>query len=264
MSCNSCSNVTLPGVVGPSGPVGPAGTDGIDGIDGVDGVDGVDGAPGNDGVSVLDYRTADGGAFAGGIVYYPGIVPASIFNLAVLQDNYGNNLQTTIPANTLQNVGDFLRIKLVAAVSSPEYIGKSDGAMGFSVWWDTTRIQNINVGSLAKYAIGSQGFETIIDIAMVDNTLITTGNVQISTNTKLFDTSVIGILNITGGNIDDGVVKGVTINETLSNPHTIYVKAENPNSTNGNIVDLEESGGRFSNDGGYVFAYEVIKYKKQV
>jgi hypothetical protein len=30
-----------------------------------------------------------------------------------------------------------------------------------------------------------------------------------------------------------------TINEVLTNPHTIYIKGENPDSTNGNIVDLE-------------------------
>jgi len=224
------------------------------------------GTPGTDGVAVLDYRTADGGPFAGGVAYFPGIVQAAVSNLAVVQDGFANNLQTTIPSNTLQNVGDFLRVKLVVAVQSPEMIETSNGAMQFSVWWDTTLIGSVNVGSLAKYAVGSQGFEAIIDVAMVDNTLITTGNVQISANIKWFDASTIGIANLLAGNLNDGVVKGVTINETLSNPHTIYVKAINPesNTSNANIIDLEESAGRFSNDAGYVLAYEVIKYKKQV
>lgn len=222
------------------------------------------GTPGTDGAAVLDYRTADGGPFLGGVAYFPGFVQAAVSNLAVVQDAYANNLQTTIPSNTLENVGDFLRVKLAVAVQSPEVLGSSLGAMQFSVWWDTTSIGSINVGSLAKYAVGSQGFEAIIDVAMVDNTLITTGNVQISTNIKWFDESSAGLVNALAGNLYDGVVKGVTINETLSNPHTIYVKAENPNSTNGNIVDIEESAGRFSNDAGYVLAYEVIKYKKQV
>ena len=31
MSCNSCSNITLPGVVGPAGAVGDAGAPGVDG-----------------------------------------------------------------------------------------------------------------------------------------------------------------------------------------------------------------------------------------
>lgn len=225
------------------------------------------GTPGTDGVAVLDYRTADGGPFGGGVLYYPGIVQAAISNLAVVQDAFANNLQTTIPENTLQNVGDFLRIKLVVAVQSPEVPKSSFGAMQFSVWWDTTLIGSFNVGSLAKYAIGSQGSEAIIDVAMVDNTLITTGNVQTSTNIKWFDESEIGLAaNLVSGNLYDKVFKGVTINETLSNPHTIYVKAINPeaNTSNSNIIDLEESAGRFSNDAGYVLAYEVIKYKKQV
>jgi hypothetical protein len=233
---------------------------------GATGNTGSQGLQGTDGVAVLDYRTADGGPFAGGVLYFPGIVQAAVSNLAVVQDTSANNLQTTIPSNTLQNVGDFLRVKLVVAVQSPEVLGSSLGAMQFSVWWDTTSIGSFNVGSLAKNAVGSQGFEAIIDVAIVDNTLITTGNVQISSNIKWFDESIVGLANVLGGNLNEGVAKGVTINETLSNPHTIYVKAINPqaNTSNANIIDLKESAGRFSNDAGYVLAYEVIKYKKQV
>ena len=230
------------------------------------GATGSQGPQGTDGVAVLDYRTADGGPFVGGVLYFPGIVQAAVSNLAVVQDTSANNLQTTIPSNTLQNVGDFLRVKLVVAVQSSENASKSEGAMQFSVWWDTILIGSFNVGNVAKYAVGSQGFEAIIDVAMVDNTLITTGNVQISSNIKWFDESIVGFINVLAGNLYDGVAKGVTINETLSNPHTIYVKAINPqaNTSNANIIDLEESGGRFSNDAGYVLAYEVIKYKKQI
>jgi len=233
---------------------------------GATGAKGDKGDTGDDGVSVLDYRTADGGPFTGGVLYFPGIVQAAVSNLAVVQDTSANNLQTTIPSNTLQNVGDFLRVKLVVAVQSSTIASESLGAMQFSVWWDTILIASFNVGSLALNAVGSQGVEIIIDVAMVDNTLITTGNVQISSNIKWFDRSIVGFINVIGGNLNDGVAKGVTINETLSNPHTIYVKAINPqaNTSNANIIDLKESEGRFSNDAGYVLAYEVIKYKKQV
>lgn len=233
---------------------------------GATGATGSQGLQGTDGVAVLDYRTADGGPFTNGVLYFPGIVQAAVSNLAVVQDASANNLQTTIPSNTLQNVGDFLRVKLVVAVQSPTIASTSLGAMQFSVWWDTILIGSFNVGSLAKNAFGSQGVEIIIDVAMVDNTLITTGNVQISSNIKWFDESIVGFINVLAGNLYDGVAKGVTINETLSNPHTIYVKAINPqaNTSNANIIDLKESEGRFSNDAGYVLAYEVIKYKKQV
>ena len=234
----------------------PAGATGATGV----------GTPGTDGVAVLDYRTANGGPFSGGVLYYPGIVQAAVFNLAVVQDAYANNLQTTIPSNTLQNVGDFLRVKLVVAVQNPEISESSNGAMQFSIWWDTTLIGAFNVGSFANNAVGSQGLEAILDIAMVDNTLITNGNVQISANTKWFDESSVGTANVISGNLFDKVQKSTTINETLSNPHTIYVKAINPeaNTSNANIIDLEEAEGRFSNDAGYVLAYEVIKYKKQI
>ena len=233
---------------------------------GATGDTGSQGPQGTDGVAVLDYRTADGGPFTGGVLYFPGIVQAAVSNLAVVQDASANNLQTTIPSNTLQNVGDFLRVKLAVAVQSSKVLSSSEGAMQFSVWWDTISIGRFNVGSLAKNAVGSQGFEAIIDVAMVDNTLITTGNVQISANIKWFDESTVGLANVLAGNLYDGVGKGVTINETLSNPHTIYVKAINPeaNTSNADIIDLKESEGRFSNDAGYVLAYEVIKYKKQV
>lgn len=224
------------------------------------------GATGVDGVSVLDYRTADAGALIGGSLYFPGIVQAAVSNLAVVQDAFGNNLQTTIPSNTLQNVGDFLRIKLVVGVKNAE-TGNSTGAMQFQLWWDTTIIGTVNVGSQALYALGSEGLELILDVAMVDNALITSGNVQITGNLKLFHTCYIVFPgNFVEGNLNDSITKVYTINETLSNPHTIYVKAINPegNTMNADIIDFEESAFRFSNDAGYVLSYEVIKYKKQV
>jgi hypothetical protein len=57
MSCNSCSNITLPGVVGPAGAVGAQGIQGIQGIQGDPGDPGIQGDPGDigaDGTTVLE------------------------------------------------------------------------------------------------------------------------------------------------------------------------------------------------------------------
>ena len=100
MSCNSCSNVTLPGVVGPAGPVGPAGTNGSNGTNGTNGTNGADGADGVNGVSILHYDVAQGAFSASAI---------------------GTTNQTTattkrsfiIPADTWEIEGDMVEVELM-------------------------------------------------------------------------------------------------------------------------------------------------------
>jgi hypothetical protein len=150
---------------------------------GATGATGSQGPQGTDGVAVLDYRTADGQILLNGVGFYPGIINGSNFNQAILKDTTNaNNLQTTIPANTLQNVGDVIKVHLEGVVKQPGFADSSSGALQFSIWWDTTLIGGFNIGTYAKYNSGSQAFDLDLEIAMVDNTLITTGNVQVSYN----------------------------------------------------------------------------------
>jgi len=96
MSCNSCSNVTLPGVVGPAGPVGPAGADGVDGVDGVNGTNGTNGTDGTDGVPVL-FMDTTGPNTASNNVTTSGYTPVRTGD--------------TIAGGTIGTVGDFIKIK---------------------------------------------------------------------------------------------------------------------------------------------------------
>jgi len=110
MSCNSCSNVTLPGVVGPAGAAGAPGVDGDDGLgftggsyDGVTGIvtftsdDGLGfsttdlrGAPGVDGFAVIDIDTSS--------IPHLTTTPTPIKT-------------TNIFANTIGALGDFIKVK---------------------------------------------------------------------------------------------------------------------------------------------------------
>lgn len=220
---------------------------------------------------MLDHRTADGGPFLNGVAYFPATVPSSFFPEAIISDSSGNNLQTTIPANTLENVGDFLRVKLVVGVQSPSAVFNSYGAMKFSIWWDSTEIWNANVGTFAFKVLGSQGYEVVLDISMVDNSLIATGNVQVSSSEIAYEKSVVGFSNIVWGPLGDlggSVAKRATLNETLSSSHVISVRAKQ-DIGDSSIADIPQIPGLFpstifSYDNGYVFSYEVIKQKKQV
>ena len=128
MSCNSCSNVTLPGVQGPAGPAGDDGTDGRGitsivlhsttnpgGTAGVAGyidtyrisytdgttqdynvANGDDGNDGNNGVSLINTITA------------PVAVSATSYSSA----NAIGGTPWSVPLNTLKDTGDTLRIEL--------------------------------------------------------------------------------------------------------------------------------------------------------
>lgn len=120
MSCNSCSNVTLPGVVGPAGPAGPQGNPGSIGpsstitvgtvtsgspaavVDvGTPGAAIFDftiptGAQGNNGVSIIEIDTVLGG----GVTTQTSAVTA--------QKSFD------IPANTWQNDGDMVELEIMA------------------------------------------------------------------------------------------------------------------------------------------------------
>jgi hypothetical protein len=120
MSCNSCSNVTLPGVVGPVGPAGPQGDPGSIGpsstitvgtvtsgspaavVDvGTPGAAIFDftiptGAQGNNGVSIIEIDTVLGG----GVTTQTSAVTA--------QKSFD------IPANTWQNDGDMVELEIMA------------------------------------------------------------------------------------------------------------------------------------------------------
>jgi len=83
MSCNSCSNITLPGSAGVAGPQGPAGDDGSPGLPG----------PAGSSVSVIDY--------VGGIV-------SSAFDLSG-----SSQWSVPIPANTWSSEDDIVELEML-------------------------------------------------------------------------------------------------------------------------------------------------------
>jgi len=160
MSCNSCSNITLPGVQGPQGPAGDDGTDGRGitsivfhsttnpgGTAGVAGyidtyritytdsttqdynvANGDDGAPGTNGILLL------------GTITSPVEVSDTGYNTA----NAIGGSPWAVPANTLKDTGDTLRLELTVIPK------KTDG--------ENTSLR-INVGSDVVQITGTSPYD---------------------------------------------------------------------------------------------------------
>jgi hypothetical protein len=120
MSCNSCSNITLPGV---QGPQGPAGTNGAPGTDG----DGFTGGSYDGGTGIVTFTSDDGLGFSTtDLRGAPGANGVSILHYDVAQGAFsasaiGTTNQTTattrrsfsIPANTWEIEGDMVEVELM-------------------------------------------------------------------------------------------------------------------------------------------------------
>lgn len=212
--------------------------------------------------NILDYRSADGGVFGGGALYFPGVIPASTAVDQTITDNNAlNPIQTTVPANTLSSEEDFLRVRVAGMVQSQSQFGISDSAIKFTVYWDTTPIFQINIGNLAKNNLGTQAFEMEIDFAYLNNPLSPGANMQASVRSKFFGVAIFGLVTIYADEIGSGMTKGAMWTENLATGHTISVKATNDIS-DGNIVDFDAAAGDVTRDQGFITSYEVIKYKK--
>lgn len=148
MSCNSCSNITLPGVQGPQGPAGTNGAPGTDG-DGFtggsyDGGTGIVTFTSNDGLgfSTGDLRGADG---TNGILLLGTITsPVEVSDTGYTTANAIGGSPWAVPANTLKDTGDTLRLELTVIPK------KTDG--------ENTSLR-INVGSDVVQITGTSPYD---------------------------------------------------------------------------------------------------------
>jgi len=101
MSCNSCSNVTLPGVVGPAGAVGDTGPQGDDGLGftggSYDSLTGIVTFTSDDGLgfSTTDLRGADGTA-----------APSLLESATSSRETSSTSYNTVLPGGSVWNVAD--------------------------------------------------------------------------------------------------------------------------------------------------------------
>ena len=242
---------------------GPAGADGQDGQDGAQGPAGADG---NDGFSVLDYRVADGGVFFGGAAYFPGYHPAGYAAGSLVNDGQGNNLETTIPANTLLNEGDFLRIRVEGGVTSPTQLLESTGAAIVEVHFDGEIVAQVEVGQWSN-VVGSQGFYLEVDIAYIDNPLSTPTTMQTSQRVKHYQTNLVAFGTVQTGLMQDANAKTVTRATDFTIQHEVQIRVRmdqftvvNPGGTIGVGGTTKSSDPEYDNL--YITHYEVLKFKK--
>ena len=286
MSCNSCSNITLPGVSGPAGSPGAAGSPGTNG-NGIVSVsfqsttnpggtpavagytdtyritytdattfdyDIVNGTDGTDGAAVLDYKVADGGVIFGSL-YFPGYKDAVAVIDDQVTDTTGVDLKTTIPPNTLVQHGDFLRIRLSGGVSN------TNGASQISLFWDGTKILQQNVGSVAMNNIGSLGFDLELDLAFVDPALFTGQNMQASVTGSNYANVWFALFNAYGNPISQSKAIGSRTLEDFTIAHEISIKATQT-ITDTTIIDFDELPGHPVMPVVFITNYEIVRYRK--
>jgi hypothetical protein len=143
MSCNSCSNVTLPGVVGPAGAVGPPGAAGSIGPSSTITVGTVtSGSPaavvdvGTTGAAIFDFTIppgAEGPIGPNGVtILHYDVAQGSFSPTAIGTTNQGAPVikrAFSIPANTWETNGDMIELEIMAIGQKFE---KPDGLFSFT------------------------------------------------------------------------------------------------------------------------------------
>jgi len=101
MSCNSCSNVTLPGVAGPAGAVGPQGAAGDDGL-------GFTGGSYDSGTGIVTFTSDDGLGFSTtDLRGANGVASPALLEAATSSTEISNTSYTTaLPGASVWNVAD--------------------------------------------------------------------------------------------------------------------------------------------------------------
>ena len=218
------------------------------------GATGLQGPTGLDGAVVLDYKVADGGVFLGSL-YFPGVKAAVAVIDDQVIDTTGVDLKTTIPPNTLVQHGDFLRIRLSGGVTNTK------GASQISLFWDSTKIIQQNVGSVAMNNIGSLGFDLELDLAFVDPALFTGQNMQTSLTSSSYDNVWFALFNAYGGQMNQGKAMGGRTLEDFTIAHEISIKATQT-ITDTTIIDFDEVVGDVVMPQVYITNYEIVRYRK--
>jgi len=153
MSCNSCSNITLPGVQGPQGPQGPAGTNGTNGTNGANGADGADGADGIDGVALIYALTSP----SSDVTTSGYSVPSGVSIPTIAADTLDTNEDTIrLEGIVFNTIGDVVQ-GLEISISQPSLVATQlglgiiaaelayQGSIGYKFSVDITRVSNTSV-----------------------------------------------------------------------------------------------------------------------
>jgi hypothetical protein len=137
MSCNSCSNITLPVVPG------PAGAPGAPGAAGAAGTNGTNGTNGQDGIAVIDLDTAINNTTSA---------------------TYDNVKTKNVVGGTLVNVGDFLRVEA-------DVIGDQDDTR--TTYYFRVKFGTIAFFETYTTSDGNNGSRIILDLIVTDTNEIT-------------------------------------------------------------------------------------------
>ena len=191
MSCNSCSNVTLPGVAGPTGAVGDAGATGPSSTITVGTV--TSGTP----AAVVDVGTPGAAQF--NFTIPPGaegpIGPNGTTLLQTLTSASSDITSATyasaisgpwvVPYNTLNTNGDTLRLQAQSMITLSD---ASNGGMQVRVGTTTAGIQNAQIGTsyLSAYDYPNYAVRTMSSIVL-ELDIVRVSSTSIRIESKLTD-----------------------------------------------------------------------------
>ncbi len=226
MSCNSCSNITLPGVVGPAGAPGASGASGAAGAAGTNGTNGTNGI---DGVSVIEVN----------------MTPTS-----TTSNSFASGATQTVPINgTTLNFGDvddFLRMKfsVIGDTTNNFFLGL---IYDWQILYGSDTIIDTSISSLFQAGgyedADSNGIEVEVDLIVTATDTITpivrVLRSQAQRSTK-FQISPFGGFNIIK------VLPSVSISNPISGSNDLKLRVKN--SDNSSTVDI--------------IYFELVKYLK--
>ena len=173
MSCNSCSNITLPGVQGPQGPAGANGSNGTDG-------DGFTGGSYDGGTGIVTFTSNDGLGFSTGdlrgapgtdgvALIYALTSPSSDVTTSGYSVPSGVSIPT-IAADTLDTNEDTIRLEGIVFNT----VGDVVQGLEISISQPSLVATQLGLGIIAADLAyqGSIGYKFSVDITRVSNTSV--------------------------------------------------------------------------------------------
>lgn len=241
MSCNSCSNVTLPGVAGPAGPAGANGSNGV-GITSIVWTSNSNGDPaGTEGTTdtyTINYTNgttatfivtngADGTNGTNGVSLI-NTITAPVETTVAAVGGYENLASWSVPANTLKDTGDTLRLQLKVlpkkSDSEKVYVNIEVGSSSVPIELSTTAPYDIRFMSFLFYTLQ-------VDMIKISDTQLRVEWTQLFEQQLSDDYSngLVSLYGFSSGSSKSGQV--ITTNTMISNTIPVNIELQVTNAS---------------------------------
>lgn len=233
MSCNSCSNVTLPGVAGPAGAPGAPGAPGTNGngivsitLDSTVGlVDTYEISYTNGSTSTFDVTNGTNGTNGVSLI---NTITAPVETTVAAVGGYENLASWSVPANTLKDTGDTLRLQLKVlpkkSDSEKVYVNIEVGSSSVPIELSTTAPYDIRFMSFLFYTLQ-------VDMIKISDTQLRVEWTQLFEQQLSDDYSngLVSLYGFSSGSSKSGQV--ITTNTMISNTIPVNIELQVTNAS---------------------------------